>query len=207
MIPLPGGCPMKRILFRVAVLGTVVTLGLIALAQTQQRGSPPDGAGAAFVADDTAAPYASSADTGRQSVAACRYGAGGHNDPRRAILPAVRPLAGDAPPAPGPAASSRCGSRRPPIRLPGFWVTRQTVPSDRPPPRSQRPRGRGRCCLAPAAADRFSPPRPEAIRTLEPPPGGDRYAAATRHRRHPGAGAVPGRFGQRTPHEARRPIR
>ena len=88
---------MKRILFRVAVLGTVVTLGLIALAQTQQRGSPPNGAGAAFVADDTAAPYASSADTAVNPLRPAGTALADTTIPD-AQSAGARPLAGDAPP-------------------------------------------------------------------------------------------------------------
>jgi len=186
---------MKRIFFRVAVLGTVAALGLIALAQTQRSQSSPGSgaeAGTAFVADNTAASSDSAAPSGENPLRPAAMAPAVGNPTVPDLLPgddgAARPLAQDAP-ASDPPEREHPSRGAPPsdpfARLQGNAaggpVRAAAARADAAAGQDAR---RGQSDMAPDAGpvivpptdmDRAGPAASAPSRLAGPPPGGDRY--------------------------------
>ncbi len=167
---------MKRIVFRVAVLGSIVALGLIAIAQTQRAPSNSDGAGTAAASDPLA----------------------GENPLRPAVAASGNPTVPDLLPG-GDAGALPLASGTPAGNPPPSEHPAPKAPPSDPFARLQSSGAGGPvqaaaansataengATIVPPAADRFG----------GPPPGGDRYAS-------PAAAAdtqEPGRFHADTP--------
>ena len=192
---------MKRILFRVAVLGAIATLGLIAIAQTQRSSSSADKgneAGTAFVSDNTAGPAYLPAETGgnplRGGNAAPANPSTNSSAPPSApdLFPAsdagVRPLPGDATasdppadehplrkmPATDPFAQLQGNAAASPVR-PAAAQEPAVVTPDSQRGRSDPALDAGPMIVPPGNADRRAPTAAAANSSLGPPPGGDRY--------------------------------
>jgi uncharacterized repeat protein (TIGR01451 family) len=166
---------MKRILFRIAALGTVVALGLIAIAQAQRNGTekPPQTEAPVF---NPLRPNDSAG--GATSIAANPL------RPGIATAPPVEPSRGQLPfaqPNSPPAASDPPGVAQPPR---GAMIDPFGLQSERTDNRvraaaAQVPAGGDQIAQRPASQDYTAPP-PGGGRYLSPPPTADRPAEVRR---------------------------
>jgi uncharacterized repeat protein (TIGR01451 family) len=176
---------MKRIGFRVAVLGSVVALGLIAIAQTQRASSSPGGAdatGSAFVADQTAAAPGPPPAAAENPLRPAATASGNPTVPD--LLPGgdagALPLAGDSPannPAPGENPLRKPLPADPFARLQPGRAGDPVQPAAAQAPAAGDDARRGQPPAAAEPGPTIVPPM-TADRPAGPPPGADPYAPA-----------------------------